>query len=131
MSQNLHESESTAAEVGPFLRLPTRANKMYISMYIKENGMAQRQSIAEARNNLPSLVREAESGKAVELTRRGKPVAMLIGRRQYEQLALGHRSFSEAYRTFRREFDLQDLDIDPSDLFGRVRDDTAGREVSL
>ena len=93
--------------------------------------MAQRHSIAEARNNLPSLIREAESGKAVELTRRGKPVAMLIGRRQYEQLALGHRSFSEAYRTFRREFDLQDLDIDPADLFGRVRDDTAGREVSL
>ena len=34
-------------------------------MYIKETGMAQRHSIAEARNNLPSLVRGAEYGKAV------------------------------------------------------------------
>jgi len=50
--------------------------------------VAKQHSIAEARNNLPSLVRAAESGKAVELTRRGKPVAVLIGRRQYERLTL-------------------------------------------
>ena len=43
--------------------------------------MARQHSIAEARSSLPSLVREAESGKAVELTRRGEPVAVLIGRR--------------------------------------------------
>ncbi len=34
--------------------------------------MPKKHSIAEAPNNLPSLVRQAESGKAVELTRRGE-----------------------------------------------------------
>ncbi|MDZ7669890.1 MAG: type II toxin-antitoxin system prevent-host-death family antitoxin [Gammaproteobacteria bacterium] len=38
--------------------------------------MSDRHSIAEARSNLPRLVREAESGKAVELTRRGEAVAV-------------------------------------------------------
>ena len=47
-------------------------------MYIKAITITDRQSIAEARRNLPSLIREAESGKAVELTRRGEPVAVLI-----------------------------------------------------
>ena len=39
--------------------------------------MSRRHSIAEARNHLPELVRQAESGKPVELTRRGEPVAEL------------------------------------------------------
>jgi len=93
--------------------------------------VSKQHSIAEARKNLPSLVREAESGKAVELTRRGEPVAVLIGRRQYERLTLKYRRFSEAYGDFKREFDLEKLDIDPDELFAGARDDTHGREVSL
>jgi prevent-host-death family protein len=93
--------------------------------------MAKQHSIAEARNNLPSLVRAAESGKAVELTRRGEPVAVLIGRRQYERLIMRHRRFSEAYREFTTEVDLEDLAIDPDELFGGARADIKGREVRL
>ena len=40
--------------------------------------MGKRHSIAEARSSLPRLIREAESGKPVELTRRGQPVAVLV-----------------------------------------------------
>ena len=54
--------------------------------------MTERYSIAEARRNLPKLVHEAERGKAVELTRRGESVAMLISRRRFEQLASNHSS---------------------------------------
>jgi len=93
--------------------------------------VATQHSIAEARNSLPSLVRAAEAGKAVELTRRGEPVAVLIGRRQYERLTLQYRRFSEAYGDFRRQFDLEELDIDPDRLFAGARDDTHGREVDL
>jgi prevent-host-death family protein len=93
--------------------------------------MAKRHSIAEARSNLPNLVRAAESGKAVELTRRGEPVAVLIGRRQYERLTSKHRGFSEAYEDFRREFDLEELAIDPDEVFAGARDDSHGREVDL
>ena len=93
--------------------------------------MAKQHSIAEARNSLPSLVRAAESGKAVELTRRGEPVAVLIGRRQYERLTMKYRGFSEAYEEFTREIDLNELAIDPDELFPGVRDQSHGREVDL
>ena len=44
-------------------------------------------SIAEAKNNLSGLVHEAEHGHPVRLTRRGKPVAVLISTEQYERLS--------------------------------------------
>ena len=94
--------------------------------------MAKQHSIAEARNSLPSLVRAAESGKAVELTRRGEPVAVLIGRRQYERLTMKYRGFSEAYGEFTQQIDLEELDINPDELFAGARDDDIqGREVSF
>ncbi len=93
--------------------------------------MTDRYSIAEARSNLPRLVREAERGKAVELTRRGEPVAVLIGRRQFERLTSRYRSFIEAYRDFSKEIDLAELKIDPDELFAGAREETQGREVHL
>ncbi len=91
--------------------------------------MTDRHSIAEARSNLPRLVREAERGKAVELTRRGEPVAVLIGRRQFERLTSRYRSFVEAYRDFSNQVDLSELAIDPDELFAGAREPTPGREV--
>ena len=44
-------------------------------------------SIAAAKNNLSSLVHEAEQGHPVQLTRRGKPVAVLISTQQYERIS--------------------------------------------
>jgi prevent-host-death family protein len=93
--------------------------------------MSDRHSISEARSNLPKLVREAERGKAVELTRRGEAVAVLLGRRQYERLVEHHRSFFDAYEEFRKAIDLADLAINPDELFARTRDDTRGRDVHL
>lgn len=93
--------------------------------------MAKQFSIAEARKSLPSLVRAAESGKAVVLTRRGESVAVLIGRQQYERLTLKHRGFSEAYEDFTRGIDLEELAINPDELFAGARNDSHGREVDL
>ncbi len=88
-------------------------------------------SIAEARRNFPSLVREAESGRAVRLTRRGKPVALLIGHREFEHLVADRRDFVEAYEEFSKSHDLEDLNIDPNEVFCNSRDESAGRDVSL
>lgn len=49
--------------------------------------MTDAYSIAEAKNNLSGLVHEAEQGHPVRLTRRGKPVAVLISTEQYERLS--------------------------------------------
>lgn len=93
--------------------------------------MGEQHSIAEARSSLPKLVREAESGKAVELTRRGQGVAVLIGRREYQRLVSRSRRFSEAWDDFVREIDLASLGIDPDEVFADVRDDAPGREAGV
>ena len=44
-------------------------------------------SIATAKNNLSGLVHQAEQGRPVRLTRRGKPVAVLISTAKHERLS--------------------------------------------
>lgn len=43
-------------------------------------------SITQAKDRLPEIVREVESGGTVALTRRGKPVAILMSTAKYERL---------------------------------------------
>jgi prevent-host-death family protein len=93
--------------------------------------MAKQRSIAEARSSLPRLVREAESGKSIDLTRRGQPVAVLIGRQQYMRLTSTHRRFSEAYGAFTRDINLKELAIDLQEVFAEARDETRGRDIDL
>ena len=93
--------------------------------------MTERHSIAEARQNLPTLVRNAENGASIELTRRGKPVAVLIGQREFARLISGGTRFSEAWRRFVEEVDLAELTLDPEELFLETRPKDAGRDVNL
>ena len=91
--------------------------------------MREKYSIADARYNFPTLVRGAEMGNVVSLTRRGKEVAVLIGHRHYEQLASNYQGFSESYRNFAVNVDLENLDIKPERLFsisGRGLPEPAG-----
>ena len=46
-------------------------------------------SIAGARNALTQLVRETEKGETVHITRRGRWVAVLVSREEYERLGIG------------------------------------------
>jgi prevent-host-death family protein len=93
--------------------------------------MTRQNSIAEARSNLPNLIREAETGKIVELTRRGEPVAVLIGRKRYEQLTSRLRPFSEVWDEFTRKFPRGEVDINPDEIFRDVRDKDPGRDFKL
>ena len=83
--------------------------------------MTEQHSIATARRNLPTLVREAENGTSVELTRRGEPVAVLIGRREFQRLTSGRRRFTAAWRSFAESVELAELALDPDELFGQMR----------
>ena len=48
----------------------------------------KRVSVAEAKNHLPALIHEAESSSTpVEITRRGKTVAVLVSRTEYVRRA--------------------------------------------
>ncbi len=89
----------------------------------------QTYSIAQARNQLPSLVHEVEGGSAVQLTRRGKAVAVVLGFHNYERLKTGG-GFRRAYEQLREEFDFDKMAIDPEEVFSRDRDEGPGREFS-
>ena len=93
--------------------------------------MSEQHSIAEARSNLPNLVKKAEEGKTVELTRRGESVAVLIGRKDYDRLLTRSSRFSNAWDEFVKHVQLAPLEIDPDEVFAGVRDNMAGRETTL
>jgi prevent-host-death family protein len=81
-------------------------------------------SLAEARNHLTGLVRDVERGNRVELTRRGKPVAVLVSREEYDRLRADRLSPSAAFRAWREE---APTDYDGFDL--PERDPSPGRDV--
>lgn len=87
-------------------------------------------SIAEAKSHLPRLVHEAEEGTVVHLTRRGKPVAVMLGAEEYARLARGKRDFAEAYRAWRAKYGGEDLGIDPDEIWGDVRDRSPARDFA-
>jgi antitoxin Phd len=89
--------------------------------------MGTRYSIAEARNQLPAIVHDAEEGSVAELTRRGKPVAVVLSIADYERLTRARPDFWRSLQAFRKSHDLADLDVDR--IFEGVRDRAPGREV--
>jgi prevent-host-death family protein len=92
--------------------------------------MPKRYSIADARANLPSIVDEAEAGQPIELTRRGKAVAVIVSLRELERLRGGRTQFNDAYRTFLESHPLDEIGLDP-DALDSARDRGPGRKVSL
>lgn len=88
--------------------------------------MAKHYSIAEARDQLPALVHEAERGKHIQLTRRGKAVALLISVADYNQLLARRVDVWDKLQDFRAKHRLTD-NSDISDVFENVRDGSPGR----
>ena len=58
--------------------------------------LSKQYSIAEARQDLAAIVHEAEENGPIEVTRRGKSVAVLISQADYEHLAAQSRDNWEA-----------------------------------
>ena len=86
-------------------------------------------SIAQARHDLARLVHQLERQPIIQLTRRGKPVAVLLSQREYERLTATQTHFWEAYAAFRNAVDLAPLKIEPN-VFEGVRDKSNGREMT-
>jgi prevent-host-death family protein len=88
-------------------------------------------SIAKAKNVLTRLIYDAERGETIHITRRGKPVAVLVSEDVYERLKAGERSkdFWQALQEWRTQesFDWPELTPEEVDSW---RDRSAGREFS-
>ena len=91
--------------------------------------MSTRYSVAEARDQLPRLIRRAEVGEAVELTRRGKPVAVIVSVALYQRLS-DSSLFWNALEEFRSRTGLATKRVG-DEVFTDLRDRSPGREVEL
>ena len=75
-------------------------------------------SIYEARNNFSSLVKLAEEGEVVELTRYDKPVAVIMSYDDYQEKRQNQPSLLEKLSELKKEFsdvvDDEGFNITPS-----------------
>ena len=92
--------------------------------------MPRQYSIAEARANLPTIVDQAEAGQEVELTRRGKPVAVVVSLRELARLRGERGSFGVAYQRFLKAHPLPEVGLDEG-FFASPRTKDPGRTVAL
>ncbi len=87
-------------------------------------------SIAQTRDNLAALLKTLRRESVIRITRRGKPVAVLLSVEDYDRLTSGKEGFWSAYTKYLQQADLAALDIGP-EVFEAVRDKSPGREVGV
>lgn len=92
--------------------------------------MSRSYTVATARAKLAEIVDEVEAGKEVELTRRGKKVAVVMSAARYARLRGDRVAFMTAYETFREAHDLQAVGLD-REWAEALRDKSPGRGVKL
>ncbi len=74
-----------------------------------------RTSIYEARNNFSALVKSAEEGEVIELTRYDKPVAVIISWEEYESKNSSDDDWLSKWREeYKDVLDDKGFDITPS-----------------
>jgi prevent-host-death family protein len=92
--------------------------------------MSKSYSVADARAHLPEILDDVEAGRDVQLTRRGRPVAMVLSPQRYEMLRSEHTNFGDAYRAFLGRHPPEEIGLEP-DFFTSLRAQDSGRRVRL
>jgi prevent-host-death family protein len=86
-------------------------------------------AINEARDKLTHIIRYAEQGESALLTRHGKPVAVLMGYREYEDLH-GDAGLARALDDFMTQLQA-DSEPGSGGEFDNLRSREPGRELTL
>ena len=92
--------------------------------------MEERYTIADAKNKLPSIVHSVEAGRPVELTRHGRPVAVLLSIRDYQRMSRKRVAYWGAMNSWRKRMQGENV-VFTGEEFEGVRDKSPGREVDL
>lgn len=66
-------------------------------------------SIADAKAQFAQLVSQAEHGKPVRITRRGRAVAVLISQDEFDRMAAARGNWLEFSQDWRKQFDAAGL----------------------
>ena len=91
-------------------------------------------TIRDAKSQLSSLVHEAEKGQTVRLTRRGKPVAVLVSDQEYKRMKAAQeprRDFMHFLQGWRREMIAKGIPFSSDEELTATRDRSTGRELSF
>lgn len=85
-------------------------------------------SVAQAKNQLPQLIHQTEQGMHIQITRYGKPVAILLSQAEYNRLQQAGTTFASAFQRFHQKF--QNVSLEPPDLED-LRADETGRTFQI
>jgi prevent-host-death family protein len=103
--------------------------EMTIKMAIWRKTMMPTYSVADACNHFAEIVHDLKHVSQIEVTRRGRPVAILISVEEFEKSRSGNLDFADAYGAFRSTVDLTQAGIEP-EIFEGLRDASPGGEMS-
>ncbi len=90
--------------------------------------MGKSYSVADARAHLSDILDEVQAGKDVQLTRRGRPVAVVLSQERYDALRRERTNFADAYRAFTERYAPEDIALEP-DFFDSLRERAPGRRI--
>ena len=82
-------------------------------------------TVAQARQGLAAVLHDVERGETVSVTRRGRPVAVLVSAARFERLQAGRADFWARVEQFRRRVGKDSLLAD--ELLEGLRDRAPGR----
>jgi antitoxin Phd len=88
--------------------------------------MTRKVSVAEAKNNLPSIIHEVEEGSRVEITRHGKSVAVVVATTDYERLREKGKGLWSDLKKMRNIMASEGIVVDDLD-FQSLRETSSGR----
>jgi prevent-host-death family protein len=86
-------------------------------------------SIAEAKNNLSHLIHELDAEEAIQLTRHGKPVAVMMSEAHYKKLSSPTSSLNTAILNWRDQQDELSTGFSEGTLES-IRSEAKGRDFS-
>jgi cellobiose PTS system EIIB component len=85
-------------------------------------------SIEQVQTQLNEIIQAVEDGEAIEITRQGTQVAILLSPDEYNYSKKEKSGFGAALEKFRAELVAEGIDLDPDEVFKDVRDRSPGRE---
>ena len=89
----------------------------------------QTYSIADARSQLPRIIHTVETGSVTQLTRRGKPVAILISPKEYKiLLAQGKGDLLQAFKAYQAIMAPTNEELSSEEI-NSWRDQETGRKL--
>jgi cellobiose PTS system EIIB component len=83
--------------------------------------MSQQYSIKQIPVNINKIIQEVEQGQPIEITQEGKQIAVIISTAEYERLKNKTLSFWESIERFREEYNIEEAEINPDEIFAGVR----------